>query len=77
MVSHLIRHCVLSMLKDSVCVSPRPDHEPMGLQPIWTRWDSARGAEWHPQVAAPVKRKKETTMLRDFAVKHVPVTLLV
>jgi hypothetical protein len=33
LVSHLIRHWVLSMLKESVCVSPRPDQDPMGRHP--------------------------------------------
>jgi hypothetical protein len=57
-------------------MSPRPEKETIGRHPIW-RWDSERAVEWHAQVAPATKSKTAPTMLRDFAVNRVPVTLLV
>src|SRR5258708_1808635 len=49
-VSHLIRHCVLSMLNDSVCMFPWPDHDSRGRHAICRALASGFGADPHPEI---------------------------
>jgi hypothetical protein len=44
-----MRICPLSMLKDSVCVFPRPDQVPIGRQPTATGFAAGLASGWHAQ----------------------------
>src|SRR5713101_5425833 len=50
LVSHLMRHCVLSMLNDSVCMFPWPDHDSRGRHAIWRAVASGFGADPQPEI---------------------------
>src|SRR5579863_2750351 len=52
LVSHLMRHWPVSILKESVWVSPWPDQEPMGRHPTRGCLVFGTGAERQPQLSA-------------------------
>lgn len=47
------------MLKDSVCVLPRPENEMIGRHPIWLGLVSFRGAEPQPTDASEAKKRAQ------------------